>query len=244
MREARDIHQAGVALDDADWRTLCASAMFSEVHRDILARLCGHQHPASYAPHQLIFSQGDRADGFFLVLDGWVKLFRSTASGDEAIVGVFTRGETFAEAVFFLGGAYPASAEAASHLRLLKIDAGRFNEAIENDTGLAATLLGSVVQHTDRLFAEIASLKLLSTPRRLADFLLRQTPPGAGNATVVLPYEKALLAGRLGMTPESLSRALATLRKLGVDVVRDHVAISDVARLSAFVRPSRRGARS
>jgi len=237
-----DRRPPGIVLEARDWQTICAAPLFAEVDQGVLARLCSHHRAIGYAPHQIIFSQGDLADGFFLVLEGWVKLYRSTPSGGEAIVGIFTTGESFAEAVFFLGGAFPASAEAASPLRLLKIDAARFNEAIERDPGLAATLLGSVVAHTERLFDEIASLKLLSTSRRLADFLLRYAAPGGAGASVVLPYEKALLAGRLGMTPESLSRALAALRKLGVAVLRDHVTIADRQVLSDFVRPSRRGA--
>ncbi|HRK25379.1 MAG TPA: Crp/Fnr family transcriptional regulator [Beijerinckiaceae bacterium] len=239
MKLETDSRPAGIALDSRDWQTVRSSALFAEVDHRVLEGLCGHQHPISYAPRQLIFAQGDQAEGFYLVLDGWVKLFRLSPSGDEAIVGVFTRGESFAEAVFFLGGTYPASAEAASTLRLLRIDAGRFNEAIEAEPGLAATLLGSVVQHTERLFAEIASLKLMSTQRRLADFLVQQTVPGAATATVVLPYEKALLAARLGMTPESLSRALASLRKLGVTVMRDQVLMADVAGLAAYARPGK-----
>lgn len=226
----------GIALDDADLRTLQSSALFSELDRAVLAKLCEAQRPLHYASHQLIFSQGDRADGFFLVLEGWVKLLRITPAGAEAIVGAFTRGESFAEAVFFLGGAYPASAQAASAVRLLRIDAARFNDAMAQNPDLAATLLGSVVAHTERLFDEIATLKLLSAPRRLADFFVRQAPPGEGQARIVLPHDKAMLAGRLGMTPESLSRALATLRRLGVSTQRDDVMIDDVAALAAFAR--------
>ena len=229
-----------VTLDAADWETVCSCPLFNAVSRDVVARLCGHRRPIHLDARQLVFAQGDSADGFYLVLDGWVKLYRITPSGEEAVVGVFTRGESFAEPVFFLGGGYPASAEAASRLRLLKIDATRFSEAIETEPGLAATLLASVVLHTERLFDEIASLKLLSTPRRLAEFLVQQAPAGSVSAHVVLPYDKALLAGRLGMTPESLSRALATLRKLGVQVARDHVSISDVPGLEAFAKPARR----
>lgn len=229
-----------VMLDAADWETVCSCHMFNAVSRDVVARLCGNRRPLQLDARQIVFSQGDAADGFYLVLEGWVKLYRVTPAGEEAVVGVFTRGESFAEPVFFLGGGYPASAEAASRLRLLKIDAGRFSEAIESEPGLAASLLASVVLHTERLFDEIASLKLLSTPRRLAEFLVHQAPAGQREAHVVLPYDKALLAGRLGMTPESLSRALATLRKLGVQVARDHVSISDVALLQDFAKPSRR----
>ena len=224
------------ALDEADWRVVSHSSMFREVGRDVLARLFGDRHPVLFAPRQLIFSQGDKADGFFLILDGWVKIYRITPAGEEAVVGLFARGESFAEAAVLQGAAYPASAEAASPLRALKIDSARFLKAMEAEPGLGAAMLGSVVLHTERLFEEIASLKLMSAPRRLADFLLRHAPPGADSANIVLPYEKTLLAGRLGMTPETLSRALATLRKFGVAVERDHVAIADLPALEAFAR--------
>lgn len=235
MNAALDQPPDRVFLDEADWRVVSGSSMFREVDRDILARLFGDRRPALYQPRQVIFSQGDKADGFFLILDGWVKIYRITPSGEEAVVGLFARGETFAEAAVLQGSDYPASAEAASALRVLKIDSARFNKAMETEPGLAAVLLGSVVSHTERLFEEIANLKLMSAPRRLADFLSRHAPAGARVAHVVLPYEKTLLAGRLGMTPETLSRALATLRKLGVAVERDHVVIGDLPALDAFV---------
>jgi CRP-like cAMP-binding protein len=238
-RNSADRRPERVTLDEQDWRAVRQSPMFREVGGDVLARLLGDKHPIVYAPRQLIFSQGDEAEGFFLILDGWVKIYRITPSGEEAVVGLFARGESFAEAAVFKGSAYPACAEAASALRVLKIESGRFTKAMESEPGLAAALLGSVVAHTERLFEEIANLKLLSAPRRLADFLLRQAPHGAACAKLVLPYEKTLLAGRLGMTPETLSRALATLRKLGVAVERDHVAISDLAALETFARSAR-----
>ena len=50
-----------------------------------------------------------------------------------------------------------------------------------------------------------------------------------------LPYEKALIANRLGMKPESLSRALTRLRPIGVTVDRDHVLINDISRLTEYV---------
>jgi len=242
MPQSPDGAAAGVMLDAGDWETICTCPLFSAVDRSVVARLCGHRRPMVLDARQQVFSQGDPAEACYVVLDGWAKLFRITPSGEEAVVGVFSRGESFAEPVFFLGGHYPASAEAASRLRLLRIDLTRFTDAIQNEPELAATLLASIVLHTERLFNEIANLKLLSTPRRLADFLVRQAPAGAVSAHVILPHEKALLAGRLGMTPESLSRALAMLKKFGVAVERDHVGIADVPALAAFARSSHRPA--
>lgn len=231
-------------IDAGDWQSVRACPLFEHLGPEMTRRLIGHRRPIGYEPRQMIFAQGDRADAFFVVLDGWVKLYRLTPSGEEAVVSVFTRSESFAEPVMFLGGVYPASAEAASRVRLLKIDAAGFLQAIGEEPGLAAAMLASVVHHTEQLASEIASLKLLSAPRRVAEFLIRQAEPEERDVRIVLPHEKALLAGRLGMTPESLSRALALMRKLGVEVEREHIHISDVGRLREFAAETRTRARS
>ncbi|MBV8444030.1 MAG: helix-turn-helix domain-containing protein, partial [Hyphomicrobiales bacterium] len=61
----------------------------------------------------------------------------------------------------------------------------------------------------------------------------------SGPARIALPYEKALIANRLGMKPESFSRALGKLGEVGVVVERESVTISDVARLAAFAEGAR-----
>ena len=55
---------------------------------------------------------------------------------------------------------------------------------------------------------------------------------------VVLPCEKALIANRLGMKPESFSRAIGRLRNLGVSVDHEYVSIAEVGTLVAFVEKS------
>lgn len=228
------------ALSDADWRAIMACPLFGSLDSDKARRLVGVRRPIEIAPRQTIFLQGQRSDAFYVVLDGWVKLFRLTPAGEEATVGVFTRGDSFAEPVAFLGGLYPANAEAASACRLLKIDAAGFDAAMANDPSLATAMLASVVSHTERLAREIASLKLQGAPRRVAAFLVALTDRREGAATIVLPHDKALLAGRLGVTPESLSRAFAAMRKIGVAVHRERVSVADVAALRAFAAESGR----
>ncbi|WP_374546782.1 helix-turn-helix domain-containing protein, partial [Rhodoblastus sp.] len=88
--------------------------------------------------------------------------------------------------------------------------------------------------HLKRLVKQIEQLKAQSAPQRIADFLLDQVTAESGPAAIALPYEKALIANRLGMQPESFSRALARLRDLGVTVERDNVHIKDLAKLIAF----------
>ena len=85
-----------------------------------------------------------------------------------------------------------------------------------------------------QLVDEIEQLKAHSAPQRIADFFVRLAGAATGRAQIALPYEKALIASRLGMKPESFSRALLRLTPLGVVVERESVTIADVARLAAF----------
>jgi CRP-like cAMP-binding protein len=102
-------------------------------------------------------------------------------------------------------------------------------------------MLASASCHLKALVEQIEKIKLLSAPQRTADFLVELSSVSAGAVTIDLPYEKALIANRLGMKPESLSRALAKLRPLGVSVDRERVTIADVQLLIRFVEASDRG---
>lgn len=176
------------------------------------------------------------------MLEGWVKLYRELPSGEEVVVAIFTAKETFAEAVMFAGGRYPASAEAVSPARIMRVDGTALRNAIMQKPQIAFDILAATSLHLKRLVEQIEQLKVQSATERVADFLLRYVSVNKGKASIVLPYEKSLIANKLGMKPESFSRALARLRDLGVAVKRDAVVIKDVERLFAHVeRPSDTG---
>ncbi|MFN3077995.1 MAG: helix-turn-helix domain-containing protein, partial [Alphaproteobacteria bacterium] len=86
---------------------------------------------------------------------------------------------------------------------------------------------------------QVADLKLKTTEQRLADYLLGLIPDRkATAATVRLPYDKKILASQLGMTPESLSRAIAKLRAVGIRSLGGALIVSDVGKLRALSRES------
>jgi CRP-like cAMP-binding protein len=183
---------------------------------------------------QLLFQQGDTADRFYVVLGGWVKIFRLTPDGDQAVMGLFTLGETFAEAAMFMGGPFPANAEVTEEARLLRIQSGPFRKRLQAEPEIAVAMLASVSRRMHYLVGQIEQLQLRSGTQRVAHFLLKQCPAQEGPAEIVLPYDKSLIASRLGMKPESFSRALARLRDLGVHTTRSHVSISDTAALANY----------
>lgn len=228
-------------MDATDWQIVRSTPLFGTVDQDVAQSLIGNQPVSAHSKGETLFQQGEAANSFFVVLDGWVKLYRMTTDGSEAVVGVFRRGETFAEGAMFLGGRYPVSAEVVTDARLLRVDGQLLRRRISEQPQLALSMLASASSHLKSLVEQIEHIKILSAPQRIADFLLRLSPVSEGSATIELPYEKALIANRLGMKPESLSRALAKLRPLGVSVDRTRVSIVDVALLSQFVESSDRG---
>lgn len=182
-----------------------------------------------------IFLQGEPASAVYVVIEGWVKLYRVAPNGSEAVVGVFTRGDSFGEAVAFTGDAYPVSAEAATDVVLVRIETAEILRLIERQPGLAVSLLAATFAHLHRLVGQIEQLKARSGAQRVAEFLLEHVSEERGPCAVVLPYDKVLIAGRLGMKPESLSRAFARLREKGVQVRQSVAEIEEVAVLRDYV---------
>lgn len=222
-------------MDLHDWQIVRSTPLFGAMPQDAAQALIGPNPVRSYEKGTVLFQQGEPATSFFVVLDGWVKLFRLTPEGHEAVVGVFRRGETFAEAAIFLGGRYPVGAEVVTAARLLRVEGELLRKSIREQPDLALSMLASASYHLKALVEQIEQIKLLSAPQRIADFLVRLCPLRRGGCTIELPYEKSLIASRLGMKPESLSRSLAKLRPLGVNVDRENVAIADIGVLVRFV---------
>jgi CRP-like cAMP-binding protein len=230
--------QTGQTATAADLRAVMATPMFSELGEAVTRRVIGETGIRVFDRGRTIFIEGDPADAFFVVLEGWVKLYRTLADGEEAVVAVMAPGESFAEAVMFMGGRYPVSAETVGSTRLMRVDAAVVRAAMRADGQVALALLASIVHHTEDLADRVEGLEVLSAPQRVADFLARTARVRGGGedaVELVLPYDKALIARRLGMTPESLSRALSVLRPLGVGVERERVTIASLARIDGFV---------
>jgi CRP/FNR family transcriptional regulator, dissimilatory nitrate respiration regulator len=233
---AATVEKQEMATDDTT--IVMRAPLFQAMGPDITHSIIQNRTARRYDRGERVFQQGDPAESFFLVVEGWVKLYREREDGDQVVVAIFTAGETFAEVAMFLGGRYPATAEVVSPARILRIDGAALRRAIVQKPQLAFDMLAAASLHLKRLVLQVEQLKAQSAPQRIADFLLDQVTASAGPATIALPYEKALIANRLGMQPESFSRALARLRTLGVTVDRDNVRIKDLARLAEFASRS------
>lgn len=222
-------------MDPHDWQLVRSTPLFGTIPREAADRILDGLGPRVFDRGVLLFEQGTPAENFFVVLDGWVKIYRTTPEGLETVVNVFRRGEIFAEAAIFMGGRYPVSAETVTSCRLLRINGQKLRRAIHENPDLALSMLASSSYHLKSLVEQIEQMKRLNGPQRLADFLLKLCACRDGPCVVHLPFEKSLIANRLGMKPESLSRALSKLKAIGITVDRESVAIDDIRKVATFV---------
>jgi CRP-like cAMP-binding protein len=232
--------QNELSLSAADLANLRNVPMFRFLDDDITAAVLAGATPRRWSAGQTILEQDHPLDAFYVVLEGWVKLYRITRTGEEAVLSVMTAGESFAEAVVFMGGRCPVSVDAVGDVRLLRIEYAALRRAIERDGATALALLASIAHQGEALTDQVDRMKTMTAPRRVADFFLAlalrlRSPAETGAAELRLPYEKALIAARLGMTPESFSRAVAQLRRHGVAVERDRVRIASLERLGDWI---------
>lgn len=215
------------------------SALLGGLSEELTAELLQHSSIRNYDRGETVFLQGEPARRAFIVLEGWVKLFRITHGGAEAVVAVFTRGQSFAEAVAFQNVTYPVNAEAVTDCRLLRLDAPTMLDRMRTNPEIATAILSATYRHLHDLVAQVEQLKAQTGAQRVAEFLLNLCGSDSGACTVTMPYDKVLIAGRLGMKPESLSRAFTRLREAGVEVRSNHAVIADAAELRAFVNRDR-----
>ena len=223
-------------LSSADLALVAAAPLFSDVSSADLALLMEGAQAVAYAETGLLFSEGDKADRFFVVVAGRVNLFALTESGDQSIIEVFDAPATFAEAAIFSSGRFPLNCEVVGGSRLIHVAAGPFLRRLSEHRRLAMLLLGGLARWQMRLIREIVDLKNKSPSQRLASFLLALAQTGESGAQVRLPLSKGVLASRIGIAPESLSRALARLKSVGVESRGREVVITDLDALRRLMR--------
>ncbi len=223
----------------ADLAVASQIPVFSGLKPEVLNVLLAPARVVNLRPGSMLFRQGEPATSFFIIVEGWIKLYRVTPAGDEAVLSVFGAGQSFAEAVTFTSGRYPAMASAVTRTRMIMIPADHVIDCIRKLPEVAIAMIASVSCHLHLMVSRIEQLTAQSGMQRVADFLISLASTVEGPCRIALPYDKSLIAGQLGLKPESLSRVFAKLRSVGVDVRVSDVIVDDVSTLRSLVASDR-----
>ncbi len=204
-------------IDSDEIGRLREMTFFRGVPDELLPWLLSEGRIRSLRRTAIVFQQGGPVTHFYVVLSGWVKIFRLRPDGTETIIEIFGPGESFAEGAPFMSDGYPASAEMVEDGRLFGIPVNSYTAKLHERPELAMKMLAVLAVRLKHLVGRIETMHSQTTSQRLAEFLLKFCPLETGDAVPIirLPYEKHLIANRLGMKPETFSRAIASLRKHG-----------------------------
>lgn len=203
----------------------------------MLADLAAHTHQRSYAEGDTLCHQPDVAHTVWLTMSGWVKLTRETLDGSEAVWDVLGAGHLVGLETLMPDYRYTTRAVAVEPVTTLAISHAALRRITESHPPFALALLGHSLRQQESEQLEIEHRTHQTAPQRIGCFLLRLAKaPISGSMTLNLPFDKGLLAARLGMQPETFSRALARLKQdTGIGLQGAQVTIQDVAQMHKYV---------
>lgn len=212
--------------------------LFANLTSAALNQIVENPRPVKIERYVYLFHQGQPTTSVHVILCGWIKLCRMDKSGVERIIRIAGPGEMLGYDDLLLKSFHQISAEAVSKVCTLMLDGKRLLRLIRRDPETAARFAAHLAEQIQVLTRHVEELKRLDTLQRTAQFLLNLCPGQIGTCSITLPFEKAAIAGFLGMKPASFSRTLACLRSFGVSIDRNSVVITDTRLLSALVQAS------
>ncbi|MGD1852649.1 MAG: Crp/Fnr family transcriptional regulator [Leptolyngbyaceae cyanobacterium] len=183
----------------------------------------------------LIFSEGERCQGIFLILSGRIKMFKMSGAGREQIMGLLGAGDCLAGVPAFDGHCYAAFAVALEFVELLYFPREAFLRLLQQDAILSFNLLTIFSRQLRRFSQLIEALSLKDVSGRLATYILLLSHQSADSRDVELAITKGQLAAFMGTIPETLSRALQKMGHDGLLIVDGpKIRILDFQRLQAL----------
>jgi CRP-like cAMP-binding protein len=208
---------------------LAHQPLFRSLDADQLAVMTAAAQKISIDKNDFVFHRGDPCNGLHVVAVGNIKLAVPAANGQQKVIDFFGPGDAFGEAFMFLDKPYMVEAQALDDSLLIWIDKQDINAAIDRDPLFARRMLAGLSLRLHTLVKDIETVNLQNAMQRVVAYLLNQ--PREGDE-IRFPFNKSLIASKLGLTPETLSRLLHQLVDGGlIEVSGKRVQIIDLAAL-------------
>ena len=185
----------------------------------------------------VVASRDARLPGVFVLAFGSVQLMLGGAGEQRRLIRLVTAGETFGKATALLGGPSSYDAVALADSKLIVIPSTAVMALMEREVPFARAMVTALARSNARLLGELEAATLQRSVQRLAGYLDSLANGSTGDCTVRLPVSKTVVAARLGVKKETLSRLLRELANDGViAVAQRNIAILDRERLAGLAR--------
>lgn len=211
--------------------------LFSGLDEDVFEAIAADFATESFEKGEILFHRGDVADDFYFIESGQIELSLISPDGQKKVVEVIANGRTFAEAIVFMREAkFPVTAEALSNSVVYRIPNNTYRTMLRSNPDACMRLLSDVCRHLHQRVQEIERLTIQNARSRLASYLIDHVvETNDDEATVRLDLPKHIIASRLSITPETLSRLLRAMADDGILTVDDRlIFVHSLARLRPY----------
>lgn len=209
-------------LNDAQKKLLRKTGLFVDLPDHSFERILAHSKVTVLAVGKPLFEQGQLVTDFFFVSSGQVKLTRLSSEGDEKVIEIVNAGDSFAEAAVFGNfSGYPVNSIAIRDSVIFRINAVAYKEELRASIESCFAMMTTLSMRTHRLLSEIDRLTLHNATYRLGMYLLEEIKAQEGSVGINLNAPKHVIASRLSVKPETLSRTFKSL------VERDYIAVDE-----------------
>jgi len=212
--------------------------LFIHIPDEEVARFSDAAQIKNYKKGQILYSESEPAAFFHIICSGWIKLFHTTAEGEEMILAMLTRDSVTGVKPLFEQERFTMSAQVVEDAEIFSIPLALLKERLRTNNQLALNMISYMVQQQRRYELHQEQYFLYSAPQRIGCFLLGLCPALEQKDGVILklPYDKVLIASALGMKAPTFSRALNILREeTGIHITGTSVTIDSMQRLLTFV---------
>ncbi|MBI2234124.1 MAG: cyclic nucleotide-binding domain-containing protein [Micavibrio aeruginosavorus] len=223
---------------DSEKRQDDNAPLFIGLTEDSIQTLLSNSFMQNFSAGKQLIQQGDTPTHLYFIIEGSIKTVRYSTEGEEATIRMLQAGETFMDAVIFMGGKSPINALTLEDSRFLMIPAEAVRRHALHDAQFACNLLRIVTKHYKNAMQQIDSIITKNPVERLGYYFLKQhLEQDPQSMDIALPFQKSTIANHLGMTPETFSRALAQIKKMGIDVDQEKLTLRDAYALCHFCDP-------
>ena len=213
---------------------LSQTKLFAELSEDELGALSNIVSIRAITKGAVLFLEGDRSTGFFILLTGGVRIYKSSPDGREYTIHHVKPGQMFAEAAIFRGSGFPANCSATHDSEVAFVPKKEFVALLQQSPTIALKIIGTLSAWLRDFTRQVEDLSLKEVPARLAAYLLSLSD-SQGRVKIVLPTSKTELANSLGTISETLSRNFRKIKDIGaIDLDGKAVTIVDRDRLQAI----------
>jgi len=230
-------------LANLDESLLTGLPPFSQLARPQIREILDQATPKLYPEGAAVFSEGEAADRFHLLLDGYIRVVRTTPGGEQVIALHIPPGQLFGIAPAIGRDTYPATAICAAEVLALSWPVRLWPEFTSKYDGFATESYKTVGARLGEFQARVTDLATKAVEQRVAACLLRmvnQSGRKVGDGIeIAFPVTRANIAEMTGTTLHTVSRLLSAWEKDGIVAsTRKHITVTKPHQLVLLSGPA------